>query len=425
MTFAKKIIPVLACVLLGGLTSLAHAQSNAGIAAVVNDNVITNSDVKARVDLAIHGSKIQPDAAVRQQMERQALQALIEEQIRMSEAKRLNIDIDDKEIEEGIDKIATQNNIPPETFRKILDQRPGIAKSLRDQIRVQVAWGKLVRQKLRQQVTVTDNDIDVYLAEQAKQTGKTEYEIAEILLPFQDDASEAGALKLAQQMVADLHAKKQRFSVLAKQFSQGAEASKGGLLGWVTEGRLDPALDSALTNLPIGQATDPIKANGAYHILFMKDRRKIMSLAESSQKLQIKQVFTPAPPQAPPQYVEQSFKQIKEWQAQATDCMAMQKIITANPSPMSRDLGMVALAELPPPVAAVVKDAETGKALEPLRASDGFLLLMVCGREDNSANPEAVRDTAANIIGSERLNRLQRRYFRDLKDAAYIDIKAK
>jgi peptidyl-prolyl cis-trans isomerase SurA len=400
---------------------MACAQNSAGIAAIINDNIITMSDVKARVSLVLQGARAEPPPNVRKELEQQALQTLIEEQIRMTEVKRLNIDVTDQDIDEGIAKLAAQNNIPPDEFKEILQQKPDVYRSLRDQIRTQAGWGKLVRQKLRPQIIVSDADIDTYLNEQKKQIGKMEYEVAEILLPY-EAANEKQIFNLAQQILGELHSRKQRFSTLAKQFSQGAEASKGGLLGWVKAGQLEKSLDDALPKLALGDATNPIKAGGAYHILYLKDKREVMSLQQSSRKLQIKQLFSPAPPQAPDNYVQASFARVKEWQTQATDCMAMQRLITANPSPMSRDLGMVALSDLPPPVAAIVKDAPTGKVLEPVHAADGFLLMMVCGRDD-TVNEEAVRDAAANILGSERLNRLQKRYFRDLKDAAYVDNK--
>jgi peptidyl-prolyl cis-trans isomerase SurA len=404
------------------LPTMAVAQSRAGIAAIVNDDVITNSDVDARVNLAVQGARTKPDAAVLKQIRQQALETLIEEQIRMSEVKRLNIKIDDKETDDAFAKLAAQNNLSPDQFRSIISKGPGALESIRKQIATQVAWGKVVKQKLRPQVNISDTDINNYLAEQSRNNGKTEYETAEIFLRVQTPEQDATALKLAQDMVNQMRNHKQRFSVLARQFSQGSEASKGGLLGWVTEGRLDPALDNALKTLKPGDVTEPVKLADGYHVLFLKDKRKILSMAEQNQQLQVKQLFMPAPPQAPPAYLNQAFAKVKEWQTQAVDCTAMQNLIKANPSPISKDLGMVRLSDLPPPIAAVVRDAPIGKVQEPLRGIDGFLMVMVCGREDK-IDDEAIRDAAANVLGSDRLNRLQRRYFRDLKDAAYIDIK--
>lgn len=423
MTHAK--ICGIACLLAVLCSLFAPSPSiaaRAGIAAIVNDQVITNSDVDARVNLALQGAQIKPDKHILQQIRTQALQALIEEQIRLTEAKNANVKVDPKEIEGAFATLAAQNNMTAEQFQKILSRDPAALNSLRRQLETQIAWGGVVRRKLRPQINVSDTDIDNYLAEQERNTGKTEYEIAEIFLRAQNPAEEAGALKLARDMVKQMREKKQRFSVLAKQFSQGSEASKGGLIGWVTEGSLDRALDEALKTMKLGDVTDPIKLADGYHILFLKDKRRILSLSEQNAKVQVKQLFMPAPAHAPPAYLSQAFAQVKQWQAQATDCQSMQNLIKENPSPISKDLGMVRLVDLPRPVMDVVKDAPIGKVQDPLRGADGFLLVMVCGRQTD-IDQEALRDAAANEIGNERLNRLQRRYFRDLKDAAYIDIR--
>jgi peptidyl-prolyl cis-trans isomerase SurA len=408
--------------LLCGFMPAQSEAARAGIAAIVNDQVITNSDIDARVSLALQGAQIKPDKQVLEQIRGQALQALIEEQIRLTEAKNSNVKVDPKEIDAAFATLASQNNLTPDQFNKILSKDPQALASLRRQLETQAAWGGVVRRKLRPQVNVSDTDIENYLAEQERNTGKTEYEIAEIFLRVQNPSDDAGALKLARDMVKQMRDKKQRFSVLAKQFSQGSEASKGGLIGWVTEGRLDRALDEALKPMKLGDVTDPIKMSDGYHILFLKDKRRILSLTEQNAKIQIKQLFMPAPAQAPPAYLNQAFAQVKQWQAQAKDCQSMQNLIKNNPSPVSKDLGMVRLVDLPRPVMDLTKDAPTGKVQEPLRGADGFLLVMVCGRQSD-VDQEALRDAAANEIGSERLNRLQRRYFRDVKDAAFIDIR--
>jgi len=99
----------------------------------------------------------------------------------------------------------------------------------------------------------------------------------------------------------------------------------------------------------------------------------------------------------------------------------MDEVLKKINSPMSRDMGQVKLAELPSPVVALVKDLPIGKISQPLRTNDSIGLFMVCGREESAEN--AVRDDIANTIGTDRLTRLQSRYYRDLRAAAYVDIK--
>ena len=335
----------------------------------------------------------------------------------MQEAGRLESTPDDKEVDEGFAKLAEQNNLQPEQFKKVLSARPGVYESLRQQIKTQIAWGNVIKRKIRPKVNVTEEDINAYLAEKAKNPAKVEYQIAEIFLR-NTDANKA----LAQQIVKDLRSGKQRFSAVARQFSQGLEASKGGLLGWLAEGALEDSLNTAIKATPIGQITDPVTSSRGLHILLIRERRDVLPTQQASQRLRLKQVVVPLPPkELPPKMQKQAEAQIQFFQTEAKDCAAMDAMIKKINHPMSRDNGMVRLGNLPAPIVQAVKDLQENKVSAPVRAGDGLAIFMVCGRESDAE--QTVRDDAANAIGNERLNRLQERYYRDLRSAAYVDIR--
>jgi peptidyl-prolyl cis-trans isomerase SurA len=397
-------------------SSTAFAQSQLGIAAVVNDDIITTRDVDGRILLAIQGSGIQPTPDVLKEMSRQATEALIDEHIRLQEASRLGVTPKNEEVDEAFAKLAAQNNLEAEQFKKMLQQKPGMYDSLRQQLKTQLAWKNVVRKKVRPQVNVTENDINAYIKEKEKNPAKVEFQVAEIFLK-NTDANQ----KLATQIVSELRSGKKRFSVLAKQFSQGLEASKGGLLGWIPERSLEPVLDNAIKATKPGEISDAVVSQRGIHILLVREKRDILSTKTASQRLKLKQVVVPLPPKVPPEIEAKALQQSKLWQAEAKDCTAMDALIKKINSPVSRDIGAVRLADLPPAAVNAVKDLPDNKAADPIRANDGYVVFMVCGREENSE--EAMRDDVANMIGTERLNRLQSRYYRDLRSAAYVDFK--
>lgn len=395
----------------------AHAQSQTGIAAVVNNDLITSSDVDSRIFLALHGANSKPDAKTLAAFKKQALDALIDEQIRLQEANRLNIPASKEEISEGFSKMAEQNNMKPEEFKKVLSSPPGVYESLMRQIETQIAWGKIVKQKVRPKVNVTEEDINSYLAEKAKNPAKVEYMIAEIFLR-NTDSNQA----LAKQIVTDLRSGQKRFSVVARQFSQGLEASKGGLLGWIPENTLEAPIDSAIKATPVGKITDPVVSSRGLHILLVRERRDVLAADQASQRVHLKQVVVPLPPSdLPPQIMEKANAQAQFFQREAKDCKAMDEMIKKIHHPLSRDSGMMRLGDLPSPVVQAIKDLPENKATASIRAADGLAIFMVCGREADT--DKMVRDDAANAIGTERLNRLQARYYRDLRSGAYVDIR--
>lgn len=393
----------------------AMAQERLGIAAVVNNEVLTTSDVQGRVSLALQGAKTPPDAEIQKQIAKQALDALIDEQIRLQEARRLGVAAKKEEVDKKFSDVAGQNNMTAEQFSKMLRAKPGLEASLRRQMETQIAWSNVVLKKIRPQVTISETDISAYMDEQKKNPAKIEYQVAEIFLR-NNPANQA----LAQQIIAQLKEGK-RFSVLARQFSQGLEASKGGMLGWLPEKRLEQPLDDAIKATPAGQITGIVQSQRGLHIFLVREKRDILPLDQASQRLKLKQIVLPLPPQISPEDMQKAQTMAQNTAAQITSCEAADAMIKKINMPMSKDLGEVRLSDLPQSIIDAVKDLPVGKSTAPIRANDGLVIMTVCGRADNA--DAAMRDDVANMLGTERLNRLQFRYYRDLRAAAYVDIK--
>ncbi len=400
------------------LTLSAHAATQLKIVATVNNDIITSRDLEGRVNMALQGANLPDDAVLRRQLEKQALESLIDEQIRLQEAERIGVMPTNEEIDEAFAKLAAQNNLPAAEFQKALERLPGVYPSLRRQIKTQLAWSNIVHRRVRPQVTITESDITNHLEERQKNPVSVEYRIAEIFLKN----TEANR-RIADQIQIEIREGKKRFSAVARQFSQGLEAGKGGSLGWVPENRFEPEFDATMRATPVGQISEVVETPRGLHILFVRDKRDVIPPKEGSQRLTLKQAVVPIPlsEEVPRELEARAQEQAAFFQSQARDCAAMDEVIGKINHPLSRDLGQVRLADLPPEVSGIVKDLPIGKASDPIRANDGFVVMMVCGREENTE--DMVRDDIANALGIERLNRLQQRYYRDLRAAAYVDIR--
>jgi peptidyl-prolyl cis-trans isomerase SurA len=406
-----------ACLLLLMICVPAFAQEKLGIAAIVNNEVITNADVEGRYNMAVHGANMQPDTAEQKSLHHQALDSLIDEQIRLQEASKLGITPTDDEVNAAFAKLAEQNNATPDQFTAALKETPGIYESIRHQIKTQLAWSNVIKKKIRPQVNVGENDINAYIAEKEKNPAKVEYQVAEIFLKNNDNNQ-----KLAMQLVSEMRSgKAPRFSVVARQFSEGMEASKGGLLGWVPENQLEPEMNQAVKNLKPGEVSDPFTSPRGIHVLMLLEKRDVLPVKESILSIGLKQIVLPLPSNIPPEDEEKAMAQVRFFQTQAKDCAGMDDVIKKLNLPTAKDMGMVKMSSLPSGVVDTVKDLPIGKISPIIRSKDSVALYMVCNREQGG--DDAVRDDVANIIGTERLTRMQYRYYRDLRASAYVDIK--
>lgn len=257
------------------MTVPAQAQQTMQIAAVVNDEAISMQDVEDRVRLVLTSSGLPDNKDLRARVTPQVVDGLIEEQLKLQEAKRHKLTVTDDEVAQGLATIAKQNNFEPAQFTDIL-KRQGIGtKSLTRQIRAQLAWNKVIKEKLRRLVDVSETDVNTQIERLKSKVGQTEYLVSEIFLPL-DNPKRAGEVQqFATRMAAELQAKKAPFGGVAAQFSKAAGAEKGGNIGWVQQGHLDPELDKVLLTLDEGQVSNPVKSGNGLYILFLQKKRTL------------------------------------------------------------------------------------------------------------------------------------------------------
>lgn len=251
----------------------AQAQSH-GIAAVVNEDAISMADVADRLKLIIISSGLPDTEETRAKVMPQVINGLIDEQIKLQEAARHELDINEEEIGEGFDVLAGQNNMTRDQFFDVM-KRSGIPKrTVEHQIRAQIAWTKVIQKILRPRVDVTETDVEARLERMNKQLGKTEYAVSGIFLPVGENDKESDIRQLAQKLVAELK-KGAPFNAVAAQFSKAPGAQQGGSLGWIREGDLPPDLNQALISMDAQTLSDPIKTTDGYHILWLRDKRTL------------------------------------------------------------------------------------------------------------------------------------------------------
>lgn len=272
--FARLLFAVF--LLCGPIT--AHAASQ-DIVAVVNDDAITVNDLNKRLKLIMASSGLPNSPEIRQKLAPQVINGLIEEQIMIQEASKMNLEVTDQEIEGGFTTIAQQNKMDAAKFKAMLGKGGIDVSTMENQIRAQIGWGKVVQAKLRPRVTISERDVSDTLGRIKAKVGATEYLVAEIFLPVGGKITDDKAMQLANQMVGEMKKGKASFFKLAQQFSKSAGSSKGGDLGWLRQDQMAPEFLTALKGVGKEQTTKPFRTTQGVHILFLRDTR---SMAEAT-----------------------------------------------------------------------------------------------------------------------------------------------
>ncbi len=251
------------------------ADAVAGIAAVVNDEAISMADVEARMRLVMVSSGLPGNAEIRSKILPQVVEGLIEEQLKMQEARRNKLDVSDEEVQDGLKTIAEQNKYEPEQFKMLLEKSGVPAATLLSQIKAQLAWNKVVKEILHRRVDVSETDVNVRLERMKSKIGQTEYLVSQIYLPLDNAKRNAETIQFAGRMAKELQAKKAPFGPVAAQFSKAAGAENGGSLGWIQAGLLASDLDKVLLSMEEGQVSDPINTQGGIYLLYLQKKRTL------------------------------------------------------------------------------------------------------------------------------------------------------
>ncbi len=397
----------------------AQPQDLTKIAATVNDQIITVYDLVARVKLAMLASRIEDTPDNRNRVAAQIMRLLIEEKLQMQEATRLGITVQAAQIDDAVRRIEQNNNWPPGQFKALLQSVHIPFEAARDQIKSSIAWGQVVRRRLRPQVDITDQEIDEAMNKARANIGKPENRVAEIFLPIDKPGQEPDVRKAAETIVQKARTGTP-FPALAQQFSQSPTALAGGDLGWLQLGQMDPELEKVVTRLQVHEVSDPIRSLTGYHILYLIDRRTITAGRSSDATVQVQQLVLPLPANARANEVASQMNLAKQVSDSANSCADLPNLSKEVKGSQVSNAGNGKIAELPPDIREIVANLDVGKAGPPQRTQTGVRVLMVCKR-DGGSGPS--RDEVGNALLQQKLEMLARKLMRDLRQSATIDIR--
>jgi peptidyl-prolyl cis-trans isomerase SurA len=399
-----------------------RGQEMLRIAAVVNDEVISLFDVNARIRLLLLTINQPESPEAFRQMFPQVLRALIDERLQLQEAKQKGIEVTDSDVESVVGEIEASNRMPGGGLFTYLEQHGVQRDTMIAQLRARIGWQRTVARRLRLTYQVTGDQIDEALAQLKDNQGKPQYLLAELFLGVDNPEGEADIRRSAERLVSEVK-QGAEFQALARQFSESATAGAGGDLGWVQLAQLDPEIATTVERMQIGEISAPIRTITGYHVLWLRERRTIAAPGADEVRVALRRIVVPlanlpaADAEAKKERAQQAAQSIKS-------CDDVPRVAAEVGAQGSTDLGTLKVADLAPRLQPVVAKLAAGQASEPIALDNALAIMVVCQRIDPAAQALPDRDQVAQRLLSEKLDGESRKYLRDLRQAAYIDIRA-
>lgn len=206
--------------LLAGTSFSALAQTPShGIAAVVNSDIVTTHDLRQRVLFMLATTGVQRDEASIARVQAQALRNLVDEHLQMQEAEKYEQTIADEEVNQSVARLIGRNGLDPNEVVGRLAQAGVSIETLRDQVRSEIAWQRIVNGLYGSRIRISDAQIDETLNRLTANADKPSFRVAEIYIEATPEiGGMEGALQGAQAMIQQL-GDGAPFPLLAQQFS--------------------------------------------------------------------------------------------------------------------------------------------------------------------------------------------------------------
>ena len=266
-----------ALVMLTAGPKVALTQTINRVVAVINDEIITEQDLKQAMGKRRRGAPA-PDQLAR----RQTLDQLIDETLFNQLISKADIEVTDDELARALANILHQNQMTLAQLKKEVASKGVTYDQYKEEIRNQVKRVKFINQVIGPQVKITDQDLrDYYQRHQERFRGVHQAHIAMISLSLAGLNTRAefeGVRDQALDIVAHARRHKKSFAKLAQKHSKGPNAAGGGDLGMMNLKDLSPPVRDAVRYMGIGEVSNPILAGDSVVIV------KLISLPELSAK---------------------------------------------------------------------------------------------------------------------------------------------
>jgi peptidyl-prolyl cis-trans isomerase SurA len=388
--------------------------------AIVNGEVITQTDIDQRLALLAiaNGGKIPADEMER--LRQQVLRNLIDETLQIQSAKTEKIDVKTSDIDKTVARVAANIKQSPDQLAEYLAANGSSIKTLRRQIEGEIAWQRLQRAKIESGVSVGDDEVKAVLDRMTASKGTEEYRVGEIFLSMTPDNQSqvtANAQKILDQLKNGAS-----FAGYARQYSEASTAAVGGDLGWVRPEQLPQPIAAALRQMGPGMVSNPISVPGGLSIIAVQDTRKILTADPRDAVLSLKQVSIAFPKGSTREQAEPILAQFAAAARNVGGCGGAEKIATDfHGEVVTSD--QVKMRDLPPALQQLMLPMQVGQATQPFGSiEEGVRVLVICGRDEPTAGAPTF-EQVFNQMNEERINTRSRRYLRDLRRDAVIEFR--
>ena len=400
------------------------------IVAVVNDEVVTANEVRARTRMAevqLRRQKIQPPAA--DVLERQVLERMIVDRAQLQLARETGVRVDDATVNATLARIAESNGLSVQALRQRLETDGVSFTQFRDDIRQDIILNRLREREVDSRIQISDSELENFIAAQAGVAADSEeINLAQILLrvPENSPADRIDTTrKRADELIAQLKSGTD-FARVAASFSNAPEALQGGELGWRNADRLPTLFIDAIKGLKSGEVTEVIRSPNGFHILKVLGRRSGVDSKLATgpvQQTRARHILLRVSDLTPEPDIKRRLEEMKaRVEAGQIEFGSLARLHSVDPSgSRGGDLGWLYSGDTVPEFEKSMDALKINEVSAPVRSPFGWHLIQVLERRTEQASSERARLQARQALRDRKADEAYQDWMRQLRDKTYVE----
>jgi len=403
------------------------AQELERIAAIVNDDIVLQSDLDNRLTQVLQKFAQQntqtPDTL---RLTAQVLDQLIIENLQMQLAEQKGVHIADASLDLTIEGIAKNNQLSLVQLEEAIANSGESMAEFREKIRQELTINEVQAASVNDRIRISEHEIDRYLASnQGQKLADTEYEIGHILVSVaeQPNAQELEEAQTTLEKIDQAMSQGTEFSSVAAAHSDALNALEGGNLGWRKGSQLPELFATPIATMAVGDVSQPIRNSSGYHLIKLINKRGV-SIQSVDQTKANHILILPNEIRTAAQGKALIFE-LHQRLVQGADFYDLARIFSddANSAPSGGDLGWLNAGQLPPQLQSVLDTLALAELSTPIQSDSGWHLLQAVERRTKDVGQANLRFQAKQAIKENKFAGELENWLREIRNQAYIEIR--
>ncbi|MBX9847791.1 MAG: peptidylprolyl isomerase [Rhodocyclaceae bacterium] len=395
------------------------------IIAVVNNEAITQYDLRSRIDsveanLRRQGTPMPPA----KELERQLLERLIIDRVQMQTATEQGMRVGDAELDAAMRRIAENNRMTLDSFKAALEKDGVPWAKFREEIRQEITLSRLRDREVDSRLVISEGEIDNYLSSADARGETAEYSLAHIVIRLPEQASPDQIARLrnrAQEALQQLR-QGEDFGKVAAAYSDAPDGLSGGKIGVRTRDRLPGLYADEVDKLSVGGVSDILRSSAGFHILKLIDKRGGKIAAVATQQTRARHILIKTTEIVSDVDAKRKIDVLKERLDNGGNFAEIARLHSNDLSASKGgDLGWLDQGATVPEFEKAMNALPLNKVSGPVRSPFGWHLIEVQERRTSEGGTEQLRLAARQALRERKSDEAYQDWLRQLRDRAYVE----